>query len=87
MCLLATGIGGLEAHWSRVIGKVHGTIERNERRLMDQDRRERTELEWKRVAMVSDRALLGLFFLTTIISTAVILCGAPPSAEVPVTDS
>ncbi|XP_043466788.1 neuronal acetylcholine receptor subunit alpha-7-like [Leptopilina heterotoma] len=79
--------GGLEAHWSRVLGKVHGTIERNERRLMDQDRRERTELEWKRVAMVSDRALLGLFFLTTIISTAVILCGAPPSVDIPVADS
>lgn len=79
--------GGLEAHWSRVLGKVHGTIERNERRLLDQDRRERTELEWKRVAMVSDRALLGLFFLTTIISTAVILCGAPPSVDIPVEDS
>ena len=52
---------------------------------MDQDLRERTELEWKQVALVSDRALLCLFFLTTIVSTAVILCGSPPTSEV--TDS
>ncbi|XP_011641758.1 neuronal acetylcholine receptor subunit alpha-9-like isoform X1 [Pogonomyrmex barbatus] len=73
--------GGLEAHWSRVLGRVHATIERNERRLVEQDRRERTELDWKQVALVSDRALLCIFFLTTIVSTAVILCGSPPTPD------
>ncbi|XP_015112532.1 neuronal acetylcholine receptor subunit alpha-7 [Diachasma alloeum] len=67
----------LELHWSRILTRVHATIERNERRLTDQDRREQAELEWKQVALVSDRALLCVFFLTTAISTAVILCGAP----------
>ncbi|XP_063979144.1 neuronal acetylcholine receptor subunit alpha-7-like [Diachasmimorpha longicaudata] len=67
----------LELHWSRILTRVHTTIERNERRLTDQDRREQAELEWKQVALVSDRALLCVFFLTTAISTAVILCGAP----------
>ncbi|KYM88757.1 Neuronal acetylcholine receptor subunit alpha-7 [Atta colombica] len=73
--------GGLEAHWSRVLGRVHATIERNERRLVEQDRRERTELDWKQVALVSDRALLCVFLLTTIVSTAVILCGSPPTLD------
>ncbi|KAG7190615.1 hypothetical protein KM043_006702 [Ampulex compressa] len=74
--------GGLEAQWSRVLGRVHATIERNERRLTEQDHRERVELDWKQVALVSDRALLCVFFLTTIVSTAVILCGSPPTADV-----
>ncbi|XP_043267486.1 neuronal acetylcholine receptor subunit alpha-7-like [Venturia canescens] len=72
----------LESHWSRILVRVHTTIDRNERRLMDQDNREKTELEWKQVALVSDRALLCVFFFTTIISTAVILCGSPPASEV-----
>lgn len=74
--------GGLEAQWSRVLGRVHATIERNEKRLAEQDRRERMEFDWKQVALVSDRALLCVFFLTTIVSTTVILCGSPPSANI-----
>lgn len=54
--------GGLEAQWSRVLGRVHATIERNEKRLAEQDRRERMEFDWKQVALVSDRALLCVFF-------------------------
>ncbi|KAG8034028.1 hypothetical protein G9C98_008509 [Cotesia typhae] len=60
---------------------VHSTIEKNERRLSDQDQREQTELEWKQIALVSDRVLLCVFFLTTAISTAVILSGSPPIEE------
>ena len=74
--------GGLEAQWLRVLGRVHATIERNEKRLAEQDRRERMEFDWKQVALVSDRALLCVFFLTTIVSTTVILCGSPPSANI-----
>ncbi|XP_015590449.1 neuronal acetylcholine receptor subunit alpha-7 isoform X2 [Cephus cinctus] len=73
----------VETQWSRVLGNVHATIERNERRLNEQDHREKTELEWKQVALVSDRALLCIFFLTTIVSTTVILCGSPPTSEIP----
>ncbi|CAL7938368.1 unnamed protein product [Xylocopa violacea] len=74
--------GGLEAQWLRVLGRVHATIERNEKRLAEQDRRERMELDWKQVALVSDRALLCVFFLTTIVSTTVILCGSPPTTNI-----
>ncbi|XP_015177256.1 PREDICTED: acetylcholine receptor subunit beta-type acr-3-like isoform X2 [Polistes dominula] len=68
----------LEIQWTRILARVHATIERNERRLAEQDKRERTELEWKQIALVSDRILLGIFFLMTIVSTAVILYGSPP---------
>ncbi|XP_058808942.1 neuronal acetylcholine receptor subunit alpha-10-like [Phymastichus coffea] len=71
--------GMVDSHWAKVIGRVQTTIEKNERRLLEQDNRERTELEWKQVALVSDRALLCIFFFTTAISTAVILCGSPPT--------
>lgn len=74
--------GDLEAQWSRALGRVHATIEKNEKRLTEQDRRERTELDWKQVALVSDRALLCVFFLTTIVSTTVILCGSPPTTNI-----
>ncbi|XP_043501324.1 neuronal acetylcholine receptor subunit alpha-10-like isoform X1 [Polistes fuscatus] len=68
----------LEIQWTRILARVHATIERNERRLAEQDKKERTELEWKQIALVSDRILLGIFFLMTVVSTAVILYGSPP---------
>ncbi|XP_020285197.1 neuronal acetylcholine receptor subunit alpha-10-like isoform X2 [Pseudomyrmex gracilis] len=70
--------GSLEAQWFRVLGRVYATIERNEWRLVEQDRRERTELDWKQVALVSDRVLLCIFLFITVVSTTVILCGSPP---------
>lgn len=71
----------METQWTRILGRVHATIERNERRLAEHDKRERTELEWKQIALVSDRILLGIFFLMTVVSTAVILYGSPPTTE------
>ncbi|XP_044010595.1 neuronal acetylcholine receptor subunit alpha-10-like isoform X2 [Aphidius gifuensis] len=68
----------LEIHWLKILQRVHSTIEKNEKRLVEQDNRQRSELEWKQVALVSDRALLCIFFLTTAISTAIILSGSPP---------
>ncbi|XP_014234656.1 neuronal acetylcholine receptor subunit alpha-7-like isoform X2 [Trichogramma pretiosum] len=75
----STTLDGGNGQWSRVIGRVQATIERNERRLLEQDSRERTELEWKQVALVGDRVLLLIFFLTTVVSTAVILSNSPPN--------
>ncbi|XP_066598780.1 neuronal acetylcholine receptor subunit alpha-10-like isoform X2 [Prorops nasuta] len=72
----------LEAQWSRVLERVHTTIEKNERRLAEQEYQEQTELDWKQVALVSDRALLCVFFLMTVVSTAVILCGSPPTTNI-----
>ena len=62
-----------------MINRVQATIERNERRMREQDSRERSELEWKQVALVGDRVLLFIFFLTTVVSTAVILSNSPPN--------
>lgn len=38
-----------EAQFLRVLHRVNCTIERNEIRLADQERRECTEIEWKQV--------------------------------------
>ncbi|KAF5308844.1 hypothetical protein FQR65_LT00544 [Abscondita terminalis] len=66
----------------RILHKVHASIDRNEQRLAEQDRRELTELEWKQASLVLDRLLLAVFFLITIITTTTILCGSPPTDEV-----
>lgn len=73
----------LEIHWLKILQRVHATIEKNEKRLVEQEYRDRAELEWKQVALVSDRALLCIFFLTTAISTAIILSGSPPGDPIP----
>ncbi|XP_034234744.1 neuronal acetylcholine receptor subunit alpha-10-like [Thrips palmi] len=67
----------LEAQFVRVLVRVNATIERNEARLAEQERRETAELEWKQVALVLDRFLLWLFMATTAIASTVILCGSP----------
>lgn len=64
----------------RILNKVHASIDRNEQRLMEQDRRELTELEWKHASIVLDRLLLAVFLLITIISTTTILCRSPNDA-------
>lgn len=56
---------------------VNTTIERNELRLQEKEKREMAELEWKQVALVCDRLLLWLFLIVTAITTSVILCGSP----------
>lgn len=66
----------------RLLHKVHSSIDRNEQRLAEQDRRELTELEWKQASLVLDRILLAVFLLITIITTTTILCGSPPIDEV-----
>lgn len=66
----------------RLLHKVHASIDKNEQRLAEQDRRELTELEWKQASLVLDRILLAVFLLITIITTTTILCGSPPIDEV-----
>ncbi|XP_063616582.1 neuronal acetylcholine receptor subunit alpha-10-like [Cydia splendana] len=46
---------------------------RHEQRVAANERLERANLEWKQVAVVADRALLAVFVLVTVISTAAIL--------------
>ncbi|CAG9860952.1 unnamed protein product [Phyllotreta striolata] len=61
----------------RILNKVHASIDKNDRRMTDQDRKEQTELEWKQTSIVLDRVLLAIFLLITIISTTTILCRSP----------
>lgn len=76
-CRLLSITDSFEAQFLRVLNKVNHTIERNELRLTEQERRDMTEVEWKQVALVCDRFLLWAFLLATAITTTVILCGSP----------
>lgn len=76
-CRLLSIADSFEAQFLRVLNKVNHTIERNELRLTEQERRDVTEVEWKQVALVCDRFLLWAFLLATAITTTVILCGSP----------
>jgi hypothetical protein len=44
-----------ERQFIRVLNKVYTTIEKNEVRLLEQDRRDTIKLEWQQVALVIDR--------------------------------
>ncbi|BES90609.1 nicotinic acetylcholine receptor [Nesidiocoris tenuis] len=71
------GTESFETHLLRMLHHVNMTIERNEIRLQEKEKREMSELEWKQVALVCDRLLLWLFLIVTAVTTSVILCGSP----------
>ncbi|CAG0886492.1 unnamed protein product [Cyprideis torosa] len=48
-------IENFERQFIRVLNKVYNTIERNETRLAEQDRRDTIRLEWQQLALVIDR--------------------------------
>ncbi|KAK3788274.1 hypothetical protein RRG08_027008 [Elysia crispata] len=65
-----------EKQFLRVLQKVYQTIEKNEMRLEDQDRRDAIKNEWQQLALVIDRLLLFLFLtFATAITIALILPG------------
>ncbi|XP_045124340.1 neuronal acetylcholine receptor subunit alpha-10-like [Portunus trituberculatus] len=66
-----------EQQFMRVLNKVYQTIEKNEMRLGEQDRKEATRVEWQQVALVFDRFLLACFLLSTVIATTTILFSSP----------
>jgi len=61
---------------TRVLRKVCDTIDRNEARLADQERRERLFSEWQQLALVIDRLLLLAFTGVTVTVSLVVL--VPP---------
>ncbi|KAL3266839.1 hypothetical protein HHI36_010990 [Cryptolaemus montrouzieri] len=71
-----------EAQILRLLDKVHASIDKNEQRVSEQERKETTELEWKHASIVLDRLLLAVFFLITIISTTTILCRSPETDNI-----
>uniref|UniRef100_A0A0A9W1Z4 Neuronal acetylcholine receptor subunit alpha-9 n=1 Tax=Lygus hesperus TaxID=30085 RepID=A0A0A9W1Z4_LYGHE len=66
-----------ETHLLRMLHHVNMSIEKNEIRLQEKEKREMAEIEWKQVALVCDRLLLWLFLIVTAVTTSVILCGSP----------
>ncbi|XP_037789102.1 LOW QUALITY PROTEIN: neuronal acetylcholine receptor subunit alpha-10-like [Penaeus monodon] len=66
-----------ERHFLRVLNKVYQTIEKNEIRLAEQDRRDTIKLEWQQVALVVDRFLLWIFIIATISTTFGIMYMSP----------
>lgn len=62
-----------EQQFMRVLKKVYQTIERNEIRLQEQDRKDILKQEWQQLALVIDRLLLLVFILVTITVTLVVL--------------
>jgi hypothetical protein len=77
----SSSIDDFEKQFLRVLQKVYQTIEKNEMRLADQDRRDAIKLEWQQVALVVDRLLLTLFVGATLGVTLAILFQAPHSTS------
>lgn len=70
-----------ERQFLRTLSKVHQTIEKNEFRLAEQDRREAIKHDWQQVALVVDRLLLLIFTVATLGITMSILFHPPHSRE------
>ncbi|CAH1997595.1 unnamed protein product [Acanthoscelides obtectus] len=70
-------LDAFESQIVRILNKLHHSLEKNDIRLTEHERREQIELEWKQTSIVLDRVLLGIFLLITIISTTTILCRSP----------
>ncbi|KAH3755046.1 hypothetical protein DPMN_189728 [Dreissena polymorpha] len=57
----------------RVLRKVYQTIERNEIRISEQDRRDVIRQEWEQLALVIDRLMLIIFIGATVTVTLVVM--------------
>ena len=68
-----------ERQFLRVLNRINHTIELNEIRLAENDRRNVIKDEWQQVALVVDRVLLFIFMATTLGVTYGIMFQAPNS--------
>lgn len=68
-----------EKQFVKTLQKVCKTIEKNEMRLADQDRRDFIKQEWQQVALIVDRLLLIFFIIGTVGVTLGIILDAPHS--------
>ncbi|XP_046325861.1 ligand-gated ion channel 4-like isoform X2 [Haliotis rufescens] len=75
----ASGGDSTERQFMRVLQKVYQTIEKNEMRLAEQDRRDQLKLEWQQLALVLDRLLMTIFIIVTGCTTAGIFLPSPHS--------
>ncbi|KAK8786657.1 hypothetical protein V5799_023567 [Amblyomma americanum] len=69
-----------EKQFLRVLAKVYQTIEKNELRVAERDRRDAVRGEWHQVAVVCDRFLLAAFILSIAVATCIVLfsSASPP---------
>ncbi|KAK2167531.1 hypothetical protein NP493_1271g01026 [Ridgeia piscesae] len=70
-----------ERQFLRVLNRINQTIEMNEIRLAEEDRRNAIKYEWQQVALVVDRMLLFVFMVTTLGVTYGIMFQAPNSSR------
>ncbi|XP_045169531.1 ligand-gated ion channel 4-like [Mercenaria mercenaria] len=68
-----TATDNVEQQFLKVLKKVYQTIERNETRLQEQDRKDILKQEWQQLALVLDRLLLLVFIIVTITVTLVVM--------------
>lgn len=69
----ATVADNVEQEFLKVLKKVYQTIERNEIRLQEQDRKDTLKQEWQQLALVLDRLLLLVFIIVTVTVTLVVM--------------
>ncbi|XP_022310262.2 neuronal acetylcholine receptor subunit alpha-10-like [Crassostrea virginica] len=62
-----------QREFMRILHRVNKTIDKNEQRLSEQDRRDVINQEWQQLALVIDRLLLVLFVVVVICSTLSLL--------------
>lgn len=60
-----------------VLQKVCCTIENNEKRQEEQDRRDVIKMEWQQIAQIVDRVLLSIFVVVTLTVTIVVMVQGP----------
>ncbi|XP_054710773.1 neuronal acetylcholine receptor subunit alpha-10-like [Uloborus diversus] len=70
-------VENFETHFLKVLDKVHQTIEKNETRTAELDRRDKIKAEWQLLALVIDRCLLWVFIVSTLGTTFGILSMSP----------
>lgn len=56
----------LDAHFTKVLKTISESIIKNEKRLVEQDKRDDIKLQWQQVALVMDRLLLTIFVTLTV---------------------
>lgn len=66
-----------EIQFLKLLEKVNQTIEKNEVRTAEQDRRDKIKSEWQQVALIIDRFLLWVFIISTLGTTFGILSMSP----------
>lgn len=73
-----------EHQFRHVLQKVCATIENNERRQNEQDRRDVVKAEWQQIAQIVDRVLLSIFVIVTLTVTVVVMVQGPAMYGTPI---